>query len=123
MKHFSVYSPRGKWFYFLLLLSVFIFAHAHADVVINEIMASTAIYVDGQSYDWVELHNNGSEAVSLAGWSVQYASAAGSSWQAIMKKLSSPLPRLSKSTPSGWTAILAWRTLTKPWATPKGLPG
>lgn len=68
MKHFSVYSPRGKWFYFLLLLSVFIFAHAHADVVINEIMASTAIYVDGQSYDWVELHNNGSEAVSLKGW-------------------------------------------------------
>lgn len=31
--------------------------------------------------DFIELHNTGSTAISLAGWSVQYASAAGSSWQ------------------------------------------
>ncbi len=30
--------------------------------------------------DFVELHNNGSTSVSLSGWSVQYASATGSSW-------------------------------------------
>ena len=30
--------------------------------------------------DFIELFNSGSSAVSLAGWSVQYASAAGSSW-------------------------------------------
>lgn len=31
--------------------------------------------------DFVELYNRGSGAVSLAGWSVQYASAAGTTWQ------------------------------------------
>lgn len=30
--------------------------------------------------DFIELFNNGGSSVSLAGWSVQYASAAGSSW-------------------------------------------
>ncbi|MDI1445972.1 lamin tail domain-containing protein [Polyangium sp. 6x1] len=30
--------------------------------------------------DFVELHNRGSTSVSLAGWSVQYASAAGTTW-------------------------------------------
>lgn len=31
--------------------------------------------------DFIEVFNNGSSAVSLAGWSVQYASSAGASWQ------------------------------------------
>ena len=31
--------------------------------------------------DFIELHNTGSAAVSLAGWSVQYASSAGTTWQ------------------------------------------
>ena len=31
--------------------------------------------------DFIELHNTGSEPVSLSGWSVQYASAAGTTWQ------------------------------------------
>ena len=31
--------------------------------------------------DFVELHNRGTAAVSLAGWSIQYASSAGNSWQ------------------------------------------
>jgi uncharacterized protein len=31
--------------------------------------------------DFIELYNRGTEAVSLAGWSVQYASAGGNSWQ------------------------------------------
>lgn len=30
--------------------------------------------------DFVELHNSGSAAVDLAGWSIQYASAAGTTW-------------------------------------------
>ncbi len=33
------------------------------------------------SNDFVEIFNRGSSAVSLSGWSVQYASASGSSWQ------------------------------------------
>ncbi len=31
--------------------------------------------------DFIELHNAGTNAVSLAGWSVQYASATGTTWQ------------------------------------------
>src|SRR3546814_3473485 len=31
--------------------------------------------------DFIELHNNGSDTVSVEGWSVQYASSSGSSWQ------------------------------------------
>lgn len=31
--------------------------------------------------DFIELRNTGTEPVSLAGWSVQYASATGSTWQ------------------------------------------
>jgi DNA/RNA endonuclease G (NUC1) len=31
--------------------------------------------------DFIELHNTSASAVSVAGWSVQYASAAGSTWQ------------------------------------------
>ena len=32
------------------------------------------------THDFVELYNAGSAAVDLTGWSVQYASAAGTSW-------------------------------------------
>ena len=64
MKRFSF----GSLFCAALLALLLSAAGAQADVVINEVMASTAIYVDGQSYDWVELHNNGSTTVSLKGW-------------------------------------------------------
>jgi len=33
--------------------------------------------------DFVELHNSGSAAVSVAGWSIQYASATGSTWSSL----------------------------------------
>src|SRR6185436_9617687 len=32
--------------------------------------------------DFIELHNVGTSPVSLSGWSVQYASTTGTSWQA-----------------------------------------
>ena len=31
--------------------------------------------------DFIELHNRSSNTVNLAGWSIQYASAAGTTWQ------------------------------------------
>jgi hypothetical protein len=37
----------------------------------------------GLPYDFVELRNRGPDAVSLAGWSIQYASATGSSWAVV----------------------------------------
>jgi predicted extracellular nuclease len=52
-----------------------------AQVVISQVYGGGGNSGATYKSDFVELHNNGSEAVSLAGWSVQYASAAGSSWQ------------------------------------------
>ncbi|MFK3647184.1 lamin tail domain-containing protein [Lysobacter enzymogenes] len=71
---------RGR----LLAASVLAFAvagSAQAQVVISQAYGgggnSNAVYKS----DFIELHNNGSTAVNLSGWSVQYASSAGSSWQ------------------------------------------
>ncbi|MCD7097974.1 lamin tail domain-containing protein [Stenotrophomonas sp. MMGLT7] len=54
---------------------------AQAQVVISQVYGGGGN--SGATYrsDFVELHNNGTQAVDLSGWSLQYASAAGSSWQ------------------------------------------
>ena len=53
---------------------------ASAAVMISQVYGgggnTSAVYTN----DFVELHNNGAAAVSLAGWTIQYASAAGSTW-------------------------------------------
>lgn len=53
---------------------------ASPDVVISEVYGgggnSGAVF----THDFVELYNRGAGPVSLSGWSVQYASASGSSW-------------------------------------------
>lgn len=41
---------------------------ARADVIINEAMASSAIFVNGRHDDWVELRNTANAQVSLKGW-------------------------------------------------------
>jgi hypothetical protein len=48
--------------------------------------------------DFIELHNRGTTAVSLTGWSVQYASAAGTTWQ---------VTNLSGSIPAGGYYLVA----------------
>ena len=59
---------RTKFFSVLLLLGIFFFLPAKGDVIINEIMASNAVYSNGHSYDWIELYNTDNLPVSLAGW-------------------------------------------------------
>lgn len=56
-------------------------AAAVSDVVISQVYGGGGN--SGATYrnDFIELFNRGTAPVSLAGWSVQYASAAGSSWQ------------------------------------------
>jgi len=59
--------------------------------------------------DFVELHNSGDQPQSLSGWSVQYASATGSSWTATA--LSGAIPPggyflIQETTGSGGTASL-----------------
>jgi predicted extracellular nuclease len=52
-----------------------------ADVVVSEVYGGGGN--SGATYrsDFIELRNTGAAAVSLDGWSVQYASSSGSSWQ------------------------------------------
>ena len=43
-------------------------AQAENALVINELVASNAVFTDGQSYDWVEIHNPTDKQISLKGW-------------------------------------------------------
>ena len=56
----------------MLLAFCMVYAHAAADVVINEVMLSTATYISGEAYEWVELYNSGKQAVSLKGMTLTY---------------------------------------------------
>ena len=52
-------------------------------VVISQLFGGGAGTGAPYNSDFVELHNRGSTPVSLAGWSLQYASATGTSWSVI----------------------------------------
>lgn len=54
---------------------------AHAQVVISQVYGGGGNNGAPLRNDFIELHNNGASAVDLSGWSVQYASATGTSWQ------------------------------------------
>jgi predicted extracellular nuclease len=55
---------------------------ASADVVVSQVYAGGGN--NGATYqnDFVELFNRGTAAVDLSGWTIQYATAAGTSWSA-----------------------------------------
>ena len=52
-----------------------------AQVVINEVYGGGGNTGATYTNDFIELYNNGDLPVDLTGWTVQYASSAGSSWQ------------------------------------------
>jgi predicted extracellular nuclease len=52
-----------------------------ADVVISQVYGGGGNAGSEYRNDFIELYNQGSTPTSLGGWSVQYASASGSSWQ------------------------------------------
>ncbi len=54
---------------------------ADADVVINEVYGGGGNSGATYKRDFIEIVNVGDQTVDLAGWSVQYASATGTSWQ------------------------------------------
>ena len=44
-----------------------------ADTVqLNEVMLSTAEFIGGKAYEWVELHNPTDASVSLGGWKLRW---------------------------------------------------
>ncbi|MCE4282316.1 lamin tail domain-containing protein, partial [Xanthomonas hortorum] len=65
----------------LLFCALAVAGHANAQVVISQVYGGGGNSGATFRSDFIELHNTGSSTVSLDGWSVQYASAAGSSWQ------------------------------------------
>ncbi len=59
------------------------FAHgATSNVVVSQIYASGGNAGASYTNDYVELFNRGAASVDLTGWTVQYASASSTSWQA-----------------------------------------
>jgi len=73
------FLPRGRTIYMFfvryplltVIFVVFCFSHAFASMQISELMASNTSTLndqDGDSSDWIELYNNGSSSVDLAGW-------------------------------------------------------
>src|SRR6187455_1889257 len=71
-----------KKFYSLFLILFLINIAASSQVVINEVYGGGGNSGATYKNDFIELYNNGNAAVSLAGWSIQYASAAGTTWTA-----------------------------------------
>ena len=65
----------------LALLAVPIATGASPDLVVSQVYAGGGNSGATYTNDFVELFNRGSASVDLTGWSVQYATAAGTSWQ------------------------------------------
>ena len=51
----------------LAVLFLLLILPASAEIVFSEVMASNGTYINGEAYDWIELHNTGSQAVNLSG--------------------------------------------------------
>ncbi|MEP7141631.1 MAG: lamin tail domain-containing protein [Ferruginibacter sp.] len=73
-------------FLFLFILGF----SAESQVVINEVYGGGGNSGATYKNDFIELYNNGSSAVNLTGWSVQYASSAGTNW--AVTNLSGSIP-------------------------------
>jgi len=69
-----------------------------SNVVISEVYGGGGNSGAPYENDFIELYNHGTAAQSVAGWSVQYSSAAGTSWQ---------LTKLTGSVPAGGYYLIA----------------
>lgn len=56
-------------------------AHATSDITISQIYGGGGNSGSNFTNDYIELFNRGTVAVDFTGWSVQYASATGTTWQ------------------------------------------
>src|SRR5687768_7137249 len=85
---------RARLLLFVLFAALLVAAPAApaspSGLVISQVYAGGGNAGAAYTHDFVELLNTGPSAVDLTGWSVQYASAASTSWQAT--PLSGSLP-------------------------------
>ena len=65
----------------LALLAVPIASGASPDLVVSQVYAGGGNSGATYANDFVELFNRSSSSIDLSGWSVQYATASGTSWQ------------------------------------------
>ena len=65
---------------YTLLAIVLISTTNHAQVVISQVYGGGGNAGATYSNDFIELYNRGTAAVNITGWSVQYASANGTTW-------------------------------------------
>ena len=65
----------------LALLAVPIASGASPDLVVSQVYGGGGNSGATYANDFIELFNRGSASVDLSGWSVQYATASGTSWQ------------------------------------------
>src|SRR5881628_2287206 len=67
-----------------LALALCVSAFSESSVVISQIYGGGGNSGAPYRNDFIELFNRSSNAVSVVGWSVQYASASGSTWQVTL---------------------------------------
>ncbi|MCX7043401.1 MAG: lamin tail domain-containing protein, partial [Gammaproteobacteria bacterium] len=72
------HQRRLSWF--VCALSVFLALPLQAQVLISQVYGGGGNSGAQYKNDFIELFNAGSSAVDLTGWSVQYASSAGTTW-------------------------------------------
>ena len=70
-----------KQFYFSFVFLLFLSMGASAQVVISQVYGGGGNSGATLKNDFIELHNIGTATVNVSGWSVQYASSTGTSWQ------------------------------------------
>jgi len=51
----------------LVCLFLLLAVPASAELIISEVMTSNGVYINGEAYDWVEIHNDGGRSVDLSG--------------------------------------------------------
>ena len=77
--------PRARFAFAFLVAAALLLAPAassvSADMVVSQVYAGGGNSGATYTNDFVELFNRGSSAVDLSTWSVQYASASGTTWQ------------------------------------------
>ena len=67
-------------------------ATAHAGVVVSQVYGGGGNGGAALQHDFIEIFNNGTTAASVGGWSVQYASATGTSWSVTPIPANTTLP-------------------------------
>jgi predicted extracellular nuclease len=77
----SINSPGRRTVLAALLASLSAPALAAADVVVSQVYGGGGNAGATYKHDFIEIFNRSTAPVPIGGWSVQYASATGSSWQ------------------------------------------